>query len=45
MFVIDIKILSSPVINNGKGDKNEFFRILIQKNIKENQPFILNHGE
>ncbi|CAJ1898130.1 hypothetical protein COCAGNCG_03909 [Aeromonas dhakensis] len=45
MFVIDIKILSSPVIHNGKGDKNEFFRIFIQKNIKENQPFILDRGE
>lgn len=31
MFVIDIKILSSPVIHNDKGDKNEFFRIFIQK--------------
>jgi len=45
MFVIDIKILSSPTTHNGKGDKNEFFRIFIQKNIKENQSFILNRGE
>lgn len=45
MFVIDIELLSSPVIHNGKGDKNEFFRIFIQKIIKENQPFILNRGE
>ncbi|MFQ2359046.1 hypothetical protein ACK318_07610, partial [Aeromonas dhakensis] len=39
------KILSSPVIHNGKEDKNEFFRIFSQKNIKENQPFILSLGE